>query len=107
MKTLREIRKILAAHKKELKRKYTVKEIGIFGSYVREEQKKKSDIDILVIKTGGKIRGIERFYLKLRREPNIHIFSLSEWKKQARENKAFYQDVISTGINLIGEMPLV
>ncbi|MEA1993169.1 MAG: nucleotidyltransferase family protein [Euryarchaeota archaeon] len=28
--------------------KYGIKEIGIFGSYVRREQKKKSDLDILV-----------------------------------------------------------
>lgn len=27
---------------------YRVKEIGIFGSYVRGEQKKRSDIDVLV-----------------------------------------------------------
>jgi uncharacterized protein len=31
-----------------LKQNYQVKDIGIFGSYVRGEQKKKSDIDILV-----------------------------------------------------------
>jgi predicted nucleotidyltransferase len=48
MKTLEEIKEILKQHKTELKEKYGVKEIGIFGSYVRGEQKKKSDIDILV-----------------------------------------------------------
>jgi predicted nucleotidyltransferase len=48
MKTLEEIKVILKQHKTELKEKYGVKEIGIFGSYVRGEQKKKSDIDILV-----------------------------------------------------------
>jgi predicted nucleotidyltransferase len=48
MKTLEEIKKILAKHKEELREKFKVKEIGIFGSYVRKEQKKKSDIDILV-----------------------------------------------------------
>ena len=48
MKTLDEIKKILTKHKEELKGKYKVKEIGIFGSYVRREQKKSSDIDILV-----------------------------------------------------------
>jgi predicted nucleotidyltransferase len=48
MKTLEEIKEILRQHKTELKEKYGVKEIGIFGSYVRGEQKKKSDIDILV-----------------------------------------------------------
>jgi predicted nucleotidyltransferase len=38
----------LSAHKEELKQNYNIKDIGIFGSYVRGEQKKKSDIDILV-----------------------------------------------------------
>jgi len=48
MKSLKEIQKILADHKEELGQRYKVKEIGIFGSIVRGEQKKKSDIDILV-----------------------------------------------------------
>jgi len=48
VKTLDEIRDILARHKKELADRYKVKEIGIFGSYVRGEEKRKSDIDILV-----------------------------------------------------------
>ena len=45
---LEEIKKILRDHKEELKRKFGVKEIGIFGSYVRNEQTEVSDIDILV-----------------------------------------------------------
>ncbi len=48
MQSLEEIEKKLNAHKKELKEKYKIKEIGIFGSYVRKEHAKKSDIDILV-----------------------------------------------------------
>ena len=48
MKMLDEIKNILAQHKEELRRKYKVKEIGIFGSYIRGEQRKKSDVDILV-----------------------------------------------------------
>ena len=48
MKTLNEIKKILLEHKKELKEKYKVKTIGIFGSYARGEQKETSDIDILI-----------------------------------------------------------
>ncbi len=46
--SLTEIKKILKEHKEELKEKYMVKEIGIFGSYVRGEQKRSSDVDILV-----------------------------------------------------------
>ncbi|PKK81354.1 MAG: nucleotidyltransferase [Thermoplasmata archaeon HGW-Thermoplasmata-2] len=33
---------------KKVLRKYGIRKIGIFGSYVRGEQKKRSDIDILV-----------------------------------------------------------
>lgn len=39
---------ILRRHENVIKQKYHVKKIGVFGSYVRGEQKKRSDIDILV-----------------------------------------------------------
>ena len=48
MITIEQIKKTLIERKEELKRDYQVKDIGIFGSYVRGEQKKKSDLDILV-----------------------------------------------------------
>ena len=48
MKTRKEIEEILKKHKPVLKGKYRVKEIGIFGSYVRGEASEKSDVDILV-----------------------------------------------------------
>ena len=48
MKTLKEIEKILKENKAILAERFKVKEIGIFGSYVRGEQKEKSDVDILV-----------------------------------------------------------
>lgn len=48
MKTLEEIKHILAQHKEELRQNYKIKDIGIFGSVVRGEQKRKSDVDVLV-----------------------------------------------------------
>ena len=48
MKTLQSIRKVLVMHKQELKKKYKIRELAIFGSYARGEQKKTSDVDILV-----------------------------------------------------------
>jgi predicted nucleotidyltransferase len=48
MKNLEEIKEIIKNHKKELKEKYKVKSIAIFGSYVRGEQKEESDLDLLV-----------------------------------------------------------
>jgi hypothetical protein len=48
MMSLEKIKETLRVHKKDLSENFRVKQIGIFGSYVREEEKKKSDIDILV-----------------------------------------------------------
>ena len=48
MKSYKKIEKILKQHKRGLVEKYKVKEVGIFGSYVKGKQKKRSDIDILV-----------------------------------------------------------
>lgn len=48
MKTLEEIKEILQDQKPYLAKKYGVTEIGVFGSYVRNEQRPDSDIDILI-----------------------------------------------------------
>jgi predicted nucleotidyltransferase len=48
MKRIEAIKKKLAEHKAELHDKFQIKEIGIFGSYIRGEQDKNSDLDILV-----------------------------------------------------------
>lgn len=61
MKTLEEIRCVIARHKAELEEGYKVKQLGVFGSYVRGEQARKSDIDILVEFSGpiGLLKFIE------------------------------------------------
>ena len=48
MKTLEEIKARLEHLKPVLREKFEVETIGIFGSYTRGEQGKKSDVDILV-----------------------------------------------------------
>jgi len=48
MKDFEEIRKLLLKHKGEFTEQFGLKEIGIFGSYVRGEQREESGIDILV-----------------------------------------------------------
>ena len=48
MKTLSEIEKIISQYKKELRKNFQVKQIGIFGSYLHNKQTEVSDIDILV-----------------------------------------------------------
>ncbi|HEX7342909.1 MAG TPA: nucleotidyltransferase family protein [bacterium] len=48
MSAIEEIRRELKAHIKLIKQEYHVSSIGVFGSYVRGEESKKSDVDILV-----------------------------------------------------------
>ena len=48
MQNVETIKRILIQHKADLRQKFKVKTIGVFGSYVRGEQKRNSDVDILV-----------------------------------------------------------
>ncbi|MFQ5681474.1 MAG: nucleotidyltransferase family protein [Candidatus Omnitrophota bacterium] len=47
-KTVEKIKRVLKNHKKNFCARYGIKEVGLFGSFARGEQKKNSDIDILV-----------------------------------------------------------
>lgn len=61
MKSVSQLKRILKLHEAELKDRYDVKTLGIFGSYVRRESMRKSDCDILIefSKTPGLLRYIE------------------------------------------------
>lgn len=48
MKTLEDISAVLREHQGYLDERYGVRVFGIFGSYVRGEQRTESDLDILV-----------------------------------------------------------
>ncbi|MBF0320507.1 MAG: nucleotidyltransferase family protein [Nitrospirae bacterium] len=67
MMALDEIKKIISSNREVLEDRFKVRTIGIFGSYARAEQKKRSDIDIIV-EFNGTIGLIEfmrlEFYLK-------------------------------------------
>jgi len=48
MKTFEEIKELLQKNKPTFREQYGLKDIGIFGSYVRGEQVAESDPDILI-----------------------------------------------------------
>ena len=56
--------KILRQHIPEIREKYSVSYLGVFGSYIRGEQKEDSDLDILVEfdETPGLLKYIELEY---------------------------------------------
>lgn len=47
-KELTRAKRILRAHLPALREQYSVASLGLFGSYVRGEQKQRSDLDVLV-----------------------------------------------------------
>jgi uncharacterized protein len=48
-KTLAKIKKKLHYEMPIISKRYKVKSLGVFGSYVRQEHKTSSDVDILVL----------------------------------------------------------
>ncbi len=48
MKDIEELKKILQEHKHELESEYGVTELGVFGSYSKNQETKESDLDILI-----------------------------------------------------------
>lgn len=74
VKNVEEAKAVLKEHKDEVIQKYHVSELGIFGSFVRGEQKRRSDIDILVEFDERNIPGLlkliemERYLEKLLRK---------------------------------------
>lgn len=52
MKTQQYIKAKLAELKPILQQKYPVAEVALFGSYARNEQTEKSDVDIMVVLNG-------------------------------------------------------
>ncbi len=45
---VQEVIDLLRSHMPELRERYAVRNLWLFGSYVRGEQKKRSDLDVLV-----------------------------------------------------------
>jgi hypothetical protein len=46
-RTLEDVKAIISEHRDELRRVHRIKAISVFGSYVRGEQKRGSDLDLL------------------------------------------------------------
>jgi len=78
VKTLDEIKEILAGQKDYLASEYGVTVIGVFGSYVRGEQRPDSDLDVLI---------------ELERPPRISLIGLVELEN-------YLSDVLGVKVDL-------
>jgi predicted nucleotidyltransferase len=90
--TKEEIISVLRQQKDLLRTKFYVKNIGIFGSFARNEANEKSDIDFLVEFEEGNLD-----YYMIRR--NLNDFLSAEFKREvdiaiSKALKPFYKDTI-------------
>jgi predicted nucleotidyltransferase len=95
-KNIEEILSIIRKSKPELLNNFGVENIAVFGSFVKTEQKKNSDIDIMVsLKPGYKTfdNFMElRFYLEEKLQSNIDLTIKESIRKEFRES--IYQEAI-------------
>ena len=80
--------------------------ILLYGSAAKGEDDSKSDYDFLVIAAECDASALE-LSERLGRESNLQVYSISEWKKVSRDNRAFYLEVISNSISLKGEKAVI
>jgi len=86
--TKRAILEFLRTHKDEMHEKFGLVRIGLFGSYVRGEQKEESDIDLVVeIESGNKFRSFFglKAYLEERLQKEIDLGIESSIKPVVRK----------------------
>lgn len=79
----------------------------LYGSFAKGENDEKSDIDLLAISFAKSKAGPINMKDILGRESSLIILTPAEWKEQAKNNRAFYMDVITEGIVLLGTRPVV
>lgn len=81
--------------------------VVLFGSVAKGEDDENSDLDLLIIGQHTRRIDLKKFEERIGKEIKPIIMKWSEWKKEARKNRAFYLEVITTGICLYGNLPVV
>jgi len=89
-----------------LRRMKSVTSIVLFGSFAKGENDENSDVDILVISM-DKNKPTAELAEILGRDVNLINFTPAQWSNQAKNNRAFYMDIIADGIPLYGIKPVV
>jgi len=96
MKTLEEIRGLLARHQKELRQRFGVRVVGIFGSYARGEAEAVSDVDLLL--ELERPIGLEIVDVKEHLEHllgiRVDVVTLGALRKKPRLRKSIEEDLV-------------
>ena len=83
-----------------------VTSIVLFGSVAQGEDDESSDVDILIIGQKRKL-DLSEFERSIGKEIRVLMMKWSEWREQAEKDRAFYREIITKGIPLYGELPVI
>jgi len=83
-----------------------ISHIILYGSTAKGEDDEKSDIDLLIIGQ-RKMIDISKYQTKIGKEINLIIMRWSDWREQPKSNKAFYREILTNGIPLYGDIPVI
>lgn len=81
--------------------------VVLFGSWAKGENDAKSDVDVLVIGQRPVEFDVSGFEVRLGGGLELIIMRWSEWRKKAKEDRAFYLEVITNGVLLCGNLPVI
>jgi len=109
LKIVLSLKKIESSKIVELMKNKGVSHLVLFGSVAEGKDDDKSDLDLVILSSNKKsiLEDLINIQKSFFQEINFKIFSWSEWKEQSKINPSFYLDVITKGIALIGEKPVV
>ena len=88
----------------ELRKHPQIVSIVLYGSLATGKDSPQSDVDILVIARRD-IKVNTKTYPG--REVCVTAFTQTEWRNKAKKDKPFYDSIITQGIALYGELPVV
>jgi predicted nucleotidyltransferase len=97
MNNLEYIKKILKEHKEEIREKYGVVIVGVFGSVARSEESLNSDVDILVnIKKPIGLKFFELWdYLETILERKVDLLTMQAVNKKPILKESIEKDLIN------------
>ena len=70
----------------------------IYGSYARNEEKKLSDVDLVIVGDFPRdefTRGVRNLEAKLNREVNFTAYSTEEFQKESQKEGGFLREILS------------
>jgi len=91
---------------RHLRQKYERSSIILYGSCARGEDDKDSDIDLLIIGRAEKVE-LTDFERKLNRTITLLVYSYQDWEEKAKQDEAFYESIITDGLVIQGNLPVI